>query len=294
MADAQRKTYSYYPGCSLHSSGKAYDESTRAVADVLGVELVELDDWNCCGATAYMGICEITAFSISARNLAIAEKTGKPVVAPCSGCFVGLRKANAYFEEFPEVHRKVNEALAAGGLAYRGTVDVRHVLDVLVRDVGLERIAEKVTRPLTGLRVGCYYGCQIVRPKNGVDDPELPSTMEALMGALGASPVPFAMKASCCGGSVMGTEESAGLALVGNLLQCAKKGGAQVLVTPCPLCQMNIDAYQLRVEKKRGMPLRTPILYFTQLVGLALGIEPKRLGIGREIVSASEVLRPFL
>ena len=294
MAETYWREYLYYPGCSLHSSGKSYDESSRAVTAALGAKLVELEDWNCCGATAYMGIKELTAFTISARNLALAEQKGKEVVAPCSGCYVGLNKTNNYLKEFPEVQNKVNAALSEGELTYNGTVKVRHLLDVFTRDIGTEKVKQFVVKPLTGLKVGCYYGCQIVRPRNEIDDPECPETMEALMKACGATPVDFAMKAFCCGGALMGTEEQIGLRLIKNLLHSASRSNIKILVTPCPLCQMNLDAYQDRAAKKYKMDVRIPILYFTQLIGLALGIEPKKLGIGREIVSATEVLKPYL
>ena len=294
MAETYWREYLYYPGCSLHSSGKSYDESSRAVAAALGAKFVELEDWNCCGATAYMGIKELTAFTISARNLALAEQKSGEIVAPCSGCYVGLNKTNNYLKEFPEVQNKVNAALSEGELTYNGTVKVRHLLDVFTRDIGTEKVKQFVVKPLTGLKVGCYYGCQIVRPRNEIDDPECPVTMEALMKACGATPIDFAMKAFCCGGALMGTEEQIGLRLIKNLLHSASRSGIKILVTPCPLCQMNLDAYQDRASKKYKMDIKIPVLYFTQLIGLALGIEPKKLGIGREIVSATEVLKPFL
>lgn len=294
MSETYWREYLYYPGCSLHLSSKAYDESSRAVSAALGAKLVELDDWNCCGATAYMGIKELTAFTISARNLALAEEKGHEIVAPCSGCFVGLNKANSYLKEFPEVNEKVNTALSEGGLKYNGTVKVRHLMDVFACDIGPEKVKQFVVKPLTGVKVGCYYGCQVVRPRNDIDDPECPETMEALMKACGASPVDFATKASCCGGALMGTEEWIGLRLVKNILHCAQRGGAQILITPCPLCQMNIDAYQKRAGRKYGMKFDIPILYFTQLIGLAIGIGPEKLGIGKEIVAADTVLKKFI
>jgi len=291
---ALKKEYLYYPGCSLHSSATSYDDSSRAVLEALGSKVVEIDDWNCCGATAYMAIKEMTAFTISARNLAIAEKKGDHVVAPCSGCYVGLSKANNYIKEFPEVHKKVNTALAEGGLSYNGTVHVRHVMDLFVHDLGADELKKFVKKPLKDLKVGCYYGCQIIRPKNEIDSPEYPTTMEKLMEACGATAVDFVMKAFCCGGAILGTEEAIGLRLIKNLMQSAKRNGAQILVTPCPLCQMNLDAYQRRAAKKYGMKFDIPILYFTQLIGLAMGISPKKLGFGKEIVSAKSVLKQFL
>lgn len=294
MSETHKKEYLYYPGCSLHSTSRAYDESSRAVMEALGTRLIELDDWNCCGATAYMGIKELTSFAISARNLALAEKVTDEIVAPCSGCFVVLNKTNAYLKEFPDVYEKVNTALAEGGLSYKGTVKVRHILDVIMNDIGLERLKSFVRMPLKDLHVGCYYGCQIVRPRNNFDNPEYPTTMEKLMDICGATPVEFSMKANCCGGSIMGTEESIGLRLIKNLFYCASRSGVQILATPCPLCQMNLDAYEKRAGRKYKIDFNIPVLYFTQLIGLALGVPAKKLGIGREMTSARNVLKKFI
>jgi heterodisulfide reductase subunit B len=285
--------YTYYPGCSLHSSAPAYEHSTQAVMNALGAKLVELEDWNCCGATAYMSIKELTAFTISARNLALAKTSGRDVVAPCSGCFVGLTKANKYINEFPEVREKVNLALAEAGLSYDGGVKVRHLLDIIINDVTIERLKTLVKRPLTGLKVACYYGCQLVRPKTPLDDPEEPKRLEELIAALGATPTYFPMKANCCGGSIMGTEESIGVRLSKNITECAVKSGAECMVCPCPLCQMNLDAYQPRINRTYGKDFKLPILYFTQLIGLALGLQPKDLGFGTELVGAEEILKRF-
>ena len=283
--------YTYYPGCSLHSSAPAYEHSTQAVMKALGAKLHELEDWNCCGATAYMSIKELTAFTISARNLALAEKAGRDVVAPCSGCFVGLTKANKYINEFPDVREKVNLALKEAGLSYDGNIKVRHLLDIFINDVGVEKIKSLVKKPLTGLKVACYYGCQLVRPKTGLDDAEEPKHLEELIAALGATPTYYPMKANCCGGSIMGTEESVGKRLSKNILDCAVKYGAECMVCPCPLCQMNLDAYQGKINRIYKKNFNLPILYFTQLVGLALGLDPKSLGFGTELVSADKILK---
>ncbi len=261
----------------------------------IGAKLNELEDWNCCGATAYMSIKELTAFSISARNLALAKKQAPnhDVVAPCSGCFVGLTKANKYINEFPEIKEKVNVALAEAGLEYDGSVKVRHLLDIIVNDFGVDKIKAMVKRPLTGLKVACYYGCQIIRPKTPLDDPEEPKHLEELIAALGATPTHYPMKANCCGGSIMGTEENIGMMLSRNVLDCAAKYGAECLVCPCPLCQMNLDAYQKPINRKFKKDINLPILYFTQLIGLALGLPPKELGFGSELVSADDIVRRF-
>lgn len=286
--------YTYYPGCSLHATSKAYDLSTRSTAAALGIELTELENWNCCGATAYMAIKETTAFAVSARNLALAERDGRDLVCPCSGCFVGLTKANSYRAEFPQVRRIIDESLAEAGLSYGGKVRVRHLLDVYVGDVGLAEIKRRVTRPLEGLRVACYYGCQIVRPKNDFDDAEQPTRLERLMEALGALPTSFPMKVWCCGGTLMGTEQRIGLRLSMNLLDCAARGGAEVIVTTCPLCQINLDAYQSKANRLFKRKHHIPVLFFTQAIGIALGMGRRQLGLGSELVGAENVLKKYL
>jgi heterodisulfide reductase subunit B len=283
--------YLYYPGCSLKSTGKPYEESLLAVARVLDVELEEVDDWNCCGATAYASIDETKAFALATRNLALAEKqhgalNGTPVdiVAPCSACFLVLTKSQKYIIEYPEVRAKVGSALAAAGLVYSGRVRVRHPLDVFVNDVGIERIKKAIRAPLKGLRVASYYGCQVVRPFATFDDPYAPTTMDRLMEAAGATVVDWPLRTRCCGGSLTGTIPDAGLRLNQHLLHEAKRKGADAVATCCPLCQFNMECFQDRIGSHYGEELRMPVLYFTQLLGLAMGIPEKELGIQRLFV----------
>lgn len=285
--------YSYYPGCSVHSSAPQYEESTQAVAKMLGLGLHEIEDWNCCGATAYMSIKELTSFAISARNLAIAGKKKRDVVTPCSGCYVVLQKTNKYMNEFEDVKNKVNLALSEAKLNYNGDVNVKHLLEIFTDDLGFEKLKKAVLKPLTGLKVACYSGCQLSRPGKEFDDPEVPTKLDMFVGALGATPTYFPLKAACCSGSVMGTQRSAGIQLVSNILECADKYGAECIVVPCPLCQMNLDAYHDIAKSKYGKKFELPVLYFTQLLGLALGIEPARLGFGKEIVSADKIIKRF-
>ena len=197
--------YSYYPGCSLESQAKAYDLSLKTVFKLLGHQLEEIQDWNCCGATAYMSVKETVAFSISARNLALAERLGGDVVAPCSSCYTILNKTKRYLQSQPLLNEKVNQALQSAGLEYSGSISVRHPLDVLVNDVGVEVIKLQVKRDLAGLRLAPYYGCQLVRPERGFDDPEFPATMDDLFSQLGADIVYFPVKVRCCGGMLMST-----------------------------------------------------------------------------------------
>jgi heterodisulfide reductase subunit B len=269
----------YYPGCSLHATARAYDESIRAIAGSMGLELEEIDDWNCCGATAYMSVNEILSFTLSARNLALAAKTGLPVVSPCSACYTNLRKTEKYLTEMPDIKQKVGEALAAGGLRYDGGVVSKHLLQVVVEDIGLDKIRALVKRPLTGLKVAPYYGCQIARPlgiEESVDDPMM---LDRLIEALGGVAVPYAMKTICCGGSLMGTREEVALRLCRNLLLCAQEQKAECLAVTCPLCQMNLDMYQERVNSAYGTSFHIPVVYFSQLMGMAFGFGAKDVGL---------------
>jgi heterodisulfide reductase subunit B len=276
--------YTYYPGCSLESTSRAYDESLRKVFEMLKLELHELKDWNCCGATMYMSIDGPLASSISARNLALAETLGHDVVAPCSSCFTILSKTQRLMRENEEIRMRIGEALAPAGLKYNLSLRIRHPLDVLVNDVGVELLRLQVKRGLSGLRVANYYGCQIVRPERGFDDRENPTTMDNLFEALGAVNVYFPMKVRCCGGMLMTTYPEVALKLVKELLECAQENGAECIATTCPLCQINLEAYQARVNAKFQTEFKIPILFFTQLVGLALGANPRDLGFQRQLI----------
>ncbi|MCX5785141.1 MAG: CoB--CoM heterodisulfide reductase iron-sulfur subunit B family protein [Elusimicrobia bacterium] len=281
--------YQYFPGCSLKGTGRAYEESFLAVFRALGIEVKELDDWNCCGATAYMSVDETKSYALAGRNLAIAERETPDVIAPCSACYLVLNKTMLGLKEHPELRRKVTGALKAGGLDYKGTAKVRHPLDVLVNDVGLEEIKKRVKRPLTGMKLAPYYGCQIVRPFATFDDQHNPVTMDKLIETAGAQCVDWPLKTHCCGGSLTGTVPEAGLRLAYIILKEAKKRGAQALVTPCPLCQFNLDGYQDQIARKYER-IDIPVLYFTQVIGLAMGIPASELGIKRGIISAKAIL----
>jgi len=280
--------YTYYPGCSLEHSAKMYDVSTRAVFESLGAELVELDDWNCCGATAYMSVEEVLSFAISARNLAMAEESGLDLITPCSGCYVTLNKTNTYFLEYPELRAKLEEVLSSVGLQYKGGVNVRHALDPLFNDIGLEAVGAKVSNPLKGLKVAPYYGCQIVRPFTELDDPDNPTMMDHLLETLGATVAPFEFKTRCCGGAQMGTNQDLALRMVRNLLTCAVASGADLICTTCPLCQMNLEAFQADINRKYGLNIRIPIVYFTQLTAAAFGLPEEMILSKKHIIPFGE------
>jgi heterodisulfide reductase subunit B2 len=288
-----KKSYSYYPGCSTVAANKAYHVSTMSVARVLGIELEELDDWNCCGATAYVSINEKRSFVLSARNLALAEKTGKDLVAICSGCYLALRKASKYIADYPELKEDVAAALATGGMSYDGTTNVRHFLDVVVNDLGEQVVRDCVTRKLEGLKIAPYYGCQIGRPFGEIDDAENPQMMDHLIGWLGGEAVPFPLKSKCCGGLMMTTEEKIGQELTGKILKNAKDGGADCIITACPLCQMNLEGYQKKISKAMGTDCSIPVLYFTQLAGVAFGLKPKELALKDSLTPVRQLMNAF-
>jgi heterodisulfide reductase subunit B len=279
------RTYSYFPGCSLERMASAYHLSTVEAARRLEVDLKELEDWNCCGATAYFHVDELLAHTLCARNLAMAEQMGRDLVAPCSGCYKNMYFTNAHLKDDPDLAEHINAALEADGLRFSGTIRVRHLIQVFVEDVGLGEIARRVTRPLAGLRAAPYYGCQVLRPQKDHEDVEQPRFFEDLLEAIGAVPVDYPPRLRCCGGSLIVTNRRAALAMVRDLLQAAAERGADVVATVCPLCQINLECYQRHVNRTFGTGFAVPILYFTQLVGLALGIPPQRLGIGTELVS---------
>lgn len=287
--------YAYYPGCSMEVNAAAYDMSMREVAKVLDLEFAEIDDWNCCGATEYFSQDELTACSVVARNLAIAGSDANQLVASCAACYCNLAKVDKLMSENAEMGKKINQALAAGDLKYRGgSVRIRHLLDVIVSDIGEEKIKEKVRRPLTGLRVAPYYGCQAVRPISVGDCTEYPMQMDLLFQWLGAEVVDYPVKAHCCGGHMPQISEEQAFELQRRLLQSAVEYEADMILCMCPMCQLNLDAYQSRVNGMFGTNYRMPIIYFTQLVGIAFGLEPKKVGFGKELVAALPVLNKKL
>jgi heterodisulfide reductase subunit B len=287
--------YTYFPGCSASDGfAKAYNRSALAVSKILDVDFAELDDWNCCGSTPSSSVDELGAFCMAARDLALAEKSKLDMVTPCSACYVIFNRTNTYLKGYPQLKAKVDEALAAGGLEYHGTVTVRHLLDVFTTDVSYDTITSKVKNPLSGLKVAPYYGCQVVRPGFGFDHPENPQSLDKLIASLGAEPTPFPLKARCCGGSLVISEEDVAIDLSHKLLESASSNGAECLVTACPICQFNLDAFQGRINKKFKTSFSLPILFFTQLMGIAFGLDTQELGLKASIIPVEKVLVKYI
>jgi succinate dehydrogenase / fumarate reductase cytochrome b subunit len=279
--------YAFYPGCAAKGASKELYESTVAVAKKLGIDMVELPQFSCCGAGVLEEVKDVLDIAVNARNLAYAEKEGRDIVTVCSTCLLVLRSAKYHLDNDDDLRKQVNEILAEAGLEYKGTVDVKHFHWVLLEEFGEEGLKEKVKKPLGGLKVYPFYGCHTVRPKDiiGYEPSENPQSLEKIIRALGATPVSGARRLECCGFHAFWPAPQISMRLTGLNLKDAKESGADCVVTPCPLCHMNLDANQGRALKTIGENFQIPVLHVPQLVGLALGIEPKELGLHRNFVS---------
>lgn len=281
--------YSYYPGCSLHTTAKEFDISTRVVMKELGIELKELEDWSCCGGSVAAGVSHDVGMAMAARNVALAQKENLDLLASCSGCYNKSARAAKALENTTEKDR-INVILAEMGIfVYDYNIRVRNVVDVLAHDVD---ISTRIKQPLTGLKVACYYGCLLTRPADitGWDSPVFPMSMDKLAQACGAEAVDFRSKTKCCGGPILISQKEVALDLTKKLLDEAKSLGADCIVLACPLCATNLELRQPEIEKKYNVSYNLPILYITEIVGLALGIKPRRLGLDKHIVSTKPVL----
>ncbi len=263
----EKLKYSYYPGCSLEATAKAYDLSMRAAAETLDVELVELPDWSCCGASSGHCTNHQLSLALPARNLALAEKEGLDLAVACAACFLRFKQTNHELRANDELRQEIEKII---DMPYKGNVEVRHLVDIFSREVGPEEIQRRVKKPLKGLKLAAYYGCYLVRPPEitQFDDPENPGLMDDLLNALGAEAVDWSHKVECCGGNLLLSRPDIVIKLVGDICEAATEAGAAAIVTACPLCQANLDTRQAGPEKM-------PILHFSELLGLALGVEEK-------------------
>jgi heterodisulfide reductase subunit B len=281
----------------MESSAKAYYHSVMSVCKTLDINLTEIDDWNCCGATEYLSLDLTPAYALIARNLALAEQQAngsKMVVAPCSACYLNLSKTDRYMHEDKAFGEKINTALAAGGLHYDpGQLVIRHLLDVVINEVGMDKVKEKVVKPLSGLRVAPYVGCMLPRPdyNERYSDSEHPYELDNLLKALGAEVIDFPLKTACCGGHMTQIGPGTAFELIRRLISSADDYKADVLVALCPMCQMNLDAFQGQMNGYFHTNYHLPILFFTQLMGLAFGENAENLGFGSEFVSAHEAMK---
>lgn len=281
--------YAFFPGCSLESTAWDFDRSTRAVCRALGIELTDIPNWVCCGSTPAHASNASLAVALPVLNLQKAEAMGLPVMTACASCYARLRTANYKVRNEVEDRQRTQRIT---GKPYDGQVEVHHVLDVLVNHFGVEQVRTRVTRPLAGLRVACYYGCLLTRPPEIVafDNAEHPTCMDDLVAAMGAEPVAWPLATECCGASLSMTRSEVVGRLGHKLLSMARRAGAECIAVACPLCQVNLDLRQADAVKAHGDLPQTPVLYITQLLGLALGLSDKELGIGAQSVSARSLL----
>jgi len=281
--------YGYYPGCSLLSSAVEYDRSARAVLGALDVELEPIDDWVCCGATPAHATSHLLSLALPAISIAAAAKEKLDVLTCCSACYSRLKQANHALKNDAPLLEQVNEIIEED---YKGDSRVLHIAETLARDIGLDAIKEKVVRPLEGLKVACYYGCLLARlPEElQIDKIEYPTLLDDLMEAVGAESVDWPYKTECCGAALTLARQDMVVRLSGEILQIAKECGADVIVVVCPLCQANLDMYQSDAEGELSEQFGLPVLYFTQLMGLAMGLSPEDLCLDKAIVDPLPLL----
>ncbi|MGI6677595.1 MAG: CoB--CoM heterodisulfide reductase iron-sulfur subunit B family protein [Dehalobacterium sp.] len=283
--------YAYYPGCSLDATGIEYNLSTKLIAKNLGMELWEIPDWNCCGASSAHLADHLFSLALPARNLAIAEKEGLETVAiPCAACFIRSKAASEAVKSSPEMQQKIADVIE---MDFQGKSEVLSMLDVIGKKIGLEKIKAQVTKPLTGMKVASYYGCLLVRPPKIAqsDDTENPMVMDNIMEAIGAEPVDWSFKVECCGASHVVTKPDVGKEMIYEILKNAQNSGAEAIATACPLCMLNLDMRQKQINAKKGTNFNIPIYYFTELMAMSFGYEPKDVGMEKHFVPAVELIQ---
>jgi heterodisulfide reductase subunit B len=279
----------YYPGCSLDSSGVEYGLSTKRTAAILGIELEEIEDWNCCGATSGHNTNKILSLALPARNLAIAEKTGLDILAPCAACYNRFRTTEHAVRHDQKLKDKIESIIE---MPYSAKQETLSIPDLLANKIGIEKIREKVVNPLTGMKAACYYGCLLVRPieHTGFDDAEDPQSMDQVVKALGAQAIDWPYKTECCGAALATSRPDVGTKMIHDVILNAQASGAECIVTACPLCMMNLDMRQKAAEKAYKVKFNIPIYYITELIAMACGDAPKTVGIDRHFVEAGQYL----
>lgn len=279
--------YAYYPGCSLESSAREYDLSVRALCFNLGIELTEIPGWTCCGASSGHSTNQQLARALAARNLALAEKNGLDIMVACPACYIRFRTAQHEIKEDPQQRAELINII---GMQYQAKYTTRHLLDIIYNDLDLATIKSNVAKPLGGLKLACYYGCYLVRPPEIVafDDPENPSSMDMLMATLGAEVKDWSGKVDCCGGSLSLSKREIAGQLVAELTEAARKAGAQAIVTACPLCQANLETRQPAAAGDK-----LPIFYFTELMGLAMGVIEASSWLKKHLISPFSLLKSY-
>ena len=282
--------YAYYPGCSLHASAGEYDLSTRELFNRLGIGLAEVPDWFCCGATPAHNVDELLSLSLCAKNLELAEQVDGDLAVACAACFSRLKFTQHTLEESELKRKQVEKAIAA---PVRLDGRVKHLLEILARDLGLRKLEKAVTKPLAGLKVACYYGCLLTRPPEipNLDCVEAPTIMEDVLKAVGAEPVAWSHRMECCGANFTLSRPGVVIQLSNAILDSAKAAGADCVIVACPLCHGNLDIRQKEIEGVYSVNYGLPVFYITQLVGLACGLTADQLGLDALIVNPQPLLK---
>ena len=286
------KRYALFLGCTIPARARSYEMSVRALASRLGIELVDLDDFTCCGfpmAAAHYWVSQ----ALAARNLTIAEKRGLDICTLCSSCTSSLTEASHFLEERPHEKREINQRLAKVGMEYRGPVKVKHFVRILWEEIGVEGLRENVVRPLKGLRLAAHYGCHFLKPSEvygGFDSVEDPKVIDELIRVAGADPVDYSLKKQCCGGSVLVADERTALAIAADKLSELKALDVDAVVVVCPFCGVMFDSQQKKMEKTFEQTYEISVLYLTQVLGLAMGMGEKELGFSMHAVKVKALL----
>src|SRR5213593_714930 len=285
--------YALYPGCAAKGATPELYQSTMAIIGLLGIEVTELTASSCCGAGVVAEADPDGALALNARTFAQAEQLGLDVMTICGTCQGVMSTANRQLKADPALLQRVNRLLEPEGLAYQGRVQVKHLLWIVVREVGLHKLKDEVQVTLGDLKIAPFYGCYILRPSwdLGFDDPENPTSLEKVINTVGGEPVAYAGRTKCCGFPIILEKEAIAVAMAGTNMKEAKDEGADFMVTPCPLCHMSLDIYQDRAERAVKTHLNLPILHLPQLLGLAMGIPPKDLGVSRHLVPVDAIIR---
>jgi len=281
--------YAYFPGCSAESTARDMHESSMAVAEKLGIELIEPKGWICCGATAGHQTNRVLATSLPAASLLKVKNMGMDMIVSCAACYNRMKVANHHIQTEPDMRKSVSDAL---GQDYDGSVRVRHFLEILHEDVGLDAIKKALKHSLNELKVACYYGCLLVRPHEVTqfDDPENPKFLDKLVTAMGGESLEWSHKLECCGGGLSMSRTDVVVNLVDSIVGMAKAAGAECITTSCPMCQINLDMRQLDIQKQMGNRYDMPVVYVTQLLGLCLGIPADKLGLSKLMISPANVI----
>ena len=282
----------YYPGCTLKASSSLYDVQSRRIFKELGINLEEIEDWSCCGATSAGKIDDFLAVAMPARNLGIAEAAGfSEMVIPCSACYSRILVAQKRLEDSPALKEEINGELTK---KIQGKIKVSSILEVILTKVASGELAEKATKKLSGIKAACYYGCLQTRFPLDVpvpDDAENPQGMETILKVLGAEALDWSYKTDCCGASASLNDQETALNLMSRIMKDAVTRGANCFVATCPFCQLNMDAYQDKFCKKHDIQERLPVYFITEMIGLAMGLDPEELQIDRHFVDGTGLLK---